>query len=87
MLLTLSISLLLFYFGVRYIGFYCVFKIFYDLGITKSNKSELLSLFEAHVPSDSRSDVKLWVSRAKDIIDNPKKFNYNDWCWGDLANK
>ncbi len=60
------------------------------IGDAVRSKGATWSLREASVwlPRDrfaARDDIAVFLQRAKQVIVNPKEFDYNKWCWGGHA--
>ena len=39
------------------------------------------------ISTDAKPDVHLWKKRTLILLEKPKTFNYDDWCYGYLAYK
>ena len=49
------------------------------------SKDAIAVFLAASVPNCTTPELQLWYNRSVDLLNNPAKFDYSDWCEGGLA--
>ena len=61
----------------------CLYMMVGDLlhcGLSSERKQEVFNLIEKALLSKEERIIK-WAEKATYIVNNPKKFVYDEWCW------